>query len=79
MDVKTASLNGNLAEEVCIDQPIGFLIKGKEHILFKLKNSIYRLKQTSRNRTLNLMILSHPLDLRRNTIDRCIYLKVSGR
>lgn len=48
MDVKTASLNGNLAEEVCIDQPIGFLIKGKEHILFKLKNSIYRLKQTSR-------------------------------
>lgn len=48
MDVKTTSLNGNLAEEVYIDQPIGFLIKGKEHILVKLKNSIYRLKQTSR-------------------------------
>ena len=28
MDIKTAFLNGELDEEICIDQPIGFVTKG---------------------------------------------------
>jgi len=44
MDVKTIFLNGDLEENVYMNQPMGFLIEGKEHILCKLKKSIYGLK-----------------------------------
>ena len=44
MDVKTTFLNGDLEENVCMGQPMGFSVKGKEHIVCKLKKSIYSLK-----------------------------------
>ena len=44
MNVKTAFLNGDLEENVCMDQPMGFSFEGKEHIVCKLKKSIYSLK-----------------------------------
>ena len=45
MDVKTSFLNENLEEEVYMDQPEGFSVKRKEHMVCKLKKSVYRLKQ----------------------------------
>lgn len=44
MYVKIAFMNGNLEEEVYIDQPEGFSVEGNEHIVCKLKKLIYRLK-----------------------------------
>ena len=44
MDVKTAFFNGELDEEIYMDQPIGFVTKGQEHKVCKLKRSIYGLK-----------------------------------
>ena len=44
MDVKTTFLNGNLDKEVFIDQLEGFVVEGKEHMVCKLKKSIYGLK-----------------------------------
>ena len=48
MDVETAFLNGNLDEEIYMDQPEGYGIPGKEHLVCKLKKSLYGLKQSSR-------------------------------
>jgi len=48
MDVKTAFLNGSLDECIYMAQPEGFIESGNEHMLCKLKRSIYGLKQASR-------------------------------
>ena len=45
MDVKITFLNENLEEEVYMDQPEGLYVKRKEHLVCKLKKSVYRLKQ----------------------------------
>jgi hypothetical protein len=44
MDMKTVFLNGNLEEKVYMDQPEGFSLKEKEHMVCKLNKSIYGLK-----------------------------------
>ena len=49
MDVKIAFLNGNLDEEIYMMQPEGFIAKNQEHMVCKLKRSIYGLKQASKS------------------------------
>ena len=78
MDVKTAFLNGNLEEEVYMSQPEGFSSEGKEHMVCKLKKSIYGLKQASRQWYLKFNDTVVSFGFKENIVDRCIYLKVSG-
>jgi len=78
MDVKTAFLNGDLEEDVYMDQPVGFAEEGKEHMVCKLKRSIYGLKQASRQWYLKFNDTIVSFGFKENTVDRCIYLKVSG-
>ena len=47
MDVKTTFLNGDLEEEVYMKQSEGFFFMEGEYLVFKLKKSIYGLKQVS--------------------------------
>lgn len=44
MDVKTVFLNGDLNEEVYMQQPKGFVTSDNEHLVCKLRKSIYHLK-----------------------------------
>ena len=48
LDVKTAFLHGDLEEEIYIQQLEGFEFKRKENLVYKLKKSLYGLKQDPR-------------------------------
>lgn len=48
LHVKTAFLNGTLDEEICMEQPEGFFVKGKEDWVCLLKKSLYGLKKSPR-------------------------------
>jgi hypothetical protein len=45
LDIKSAFLNGELLEEVYVEQPPGFTIKGKEHLVYRLDKALYGLRQ----------------------------------
>jgi hypothetical protein len=45
MDVKTAFLNGEIEEEVYIEQPDGFMIHEKDSHVCRLQKAMYGLKQ----------------------------------
>jgi hypothetical protein len=47
MDVRTVFFNGELNEEIYMDQPLRFETKGQERKVCKLKRSIYGLKQVN--------------------------------
>ena len=47
IDVKTAFLYGELDEELFMEQPEGFAVKGQEHKVFRLKRALYGLKQAA--------------------------------
>ncbi|KAL8117737.1 hypothetical protein AgCh_015570 [Apium graveolens] len=46
--MKSAFLNGDLEEEIYVGQPYGFVIKGQEGKIYKLKKALYGLKQAPR-------------------------------
>lgn len=48
LNVKSAFLHGELNETVFFDQPQGYLKKGDEEKLYKLKKVLYGLKQARR-------------------------------
>ena len=78
MDVKTTFLNGNLEEEVYMKQPEAFSSSEGEHLVCKLKKSIYRLKQASRQWYLKFHEVITSFSFEENIMDQCIYQKVSG-
>lgn len=45
LDVKSAFLNGEIAEDVFVEQSEGFVIERKEHCVYKLNKALYGLKQ----------------------------------
>ncbi|KAK1630960.1 hypothetical protein QYE76_005275, partial [Lolium multiflorum] len=78
MDVKTAFLNGELEEEIYMDQPDGFVVKGEERKVCKLLKSLYGLKQAPKqwhekfDRTLTYVGFVV------NEADKCVYYRHGG-
>ena len=46
--MKTTFLHGDLEKEIYMEQPEGFEVAEKEHLVYKLNKSIYSLKQAPR-------------------------------
>ena len=47
-NIKSAFLNGELKEDVYVDQPEGYVAIGNEHKVYKLHKALYGLKQEPR-------------------------------
>ena len=77
MDVKVASLNGDLEEEVEMKQPEGFVTNGNDHMVCKLRKSIHGLKQASRQWYLKSHDVVSSFGFMENVMDQCIH-KVNG-
>jgi hypothetical protein len=45
LDVKTTFLHGDLEEEIYMQQPQGYEVKGKDNLVCGLKKSLYGLKK----------------------------------
>ena len=75
MDVKTTFLNGDLEEEIYMDQPEDFVVPGQEHKVCKLERSLYGLKQAPKqwHDKFDSLIISH--GFRINESDKCVYYK----
>ena len=48
MDAKTPFVHGDMEEEIYMNHPEGFVVKGKKELVCKLKKSLYGLKQSPR-------------------------------
>ena len=77
MDVRTAFLNGDMNEEVYIDQPEGFILPENETKVCKLIKSLYGLKQAPKqwHHKFDSCILANGFIP--NGTDKCIYSKVT--
>nr|GEU57483.1 zinc finger, CCHC-type [Tanacetum cinerariifolium] len=75
MDVKTTFLNGELDDEVYMNQPQGFIMPGNENKVCKLIKSLYGLKQAPKqwHQKFDEMVLSNGYLL--NQADKCVYSK----
>ena len=73
MDVKIAFLNGNIEKELYMMQLKGFIVKNQEHIVCKLKRSIYGLKQASRSWNIKFEQAIKLFGFEQNLDESCVY------
>ncbi|KAK8937447.1 hypothetical protein KSP39_PZI012254 [Platanthera zijinensis] len=76
MDVVSAYLNGYLEEEVYIEQPPGYVVKGQERKVCKLVKALYGLKQGARawNGRIDAFLQKH--GYQKNPHEYALYTKV---
>jgi hypothetical protein len=78
MDVKTAFLNGELDEEIYMEQPDGFVVDGQEGKVCKLLKSLYGLKQAPKqwHEKFERTLTAEGFVV--NEADKCVYYRHGG-
>lgn len=75
LDVKTAFLHGDLKEEVYVSQPQGFIVKGQENKVYRLKKALYGLRQAPRAWNVKLNHILRGLKFLRCSKEPSLYRK----
>jgi hypothetical protein len=78
MDVKIAFLNGKLEEEIYMEQLQGFMHQGGEHLVCKLHNSLYGLKQSPRAWNQKLDVFLKSIKFMKSEADPSVYVAQVG-
>jgi ATP-binding cassette subfamily B (MDR/TAP) protein 1 len=75
MDVTIIFLNEHLLEKIYMQQPKGFVVKGKENMVCKLQNSLYGLEEYFHewNHKINAYFLSQTFE--RSFVDHNVYFR----
>ena len=73
--VKTTFLHGELEEQIFMHQPEGFVIEGKEGHVYRLKKSLYGLKQSPRQWYLRFDTIMIEHGYSRSKYDSCVYYR----
>jgi transposase InsO family protein len=73
LDVVAAFLNGKIDEDLYMRQPQGHEVKGKEHLICKLKKSIYGIKQAPHTWNETLYKTLNSLGFTKGTVDTTVY------
>ena len=74
MDVVTAFLNGTLDGEIYMQQPDGYSQPGKEHLVCRLKRSLYGLKQSPRCWNTAFTDYLESISLVQSEADPCVFV-----
>jgi len=74
MDMKTTFLNGELEEEIYMEQPQGFMHQGGEHLVCKLHKSLYGLKQPPRAWNQKLDTFFKSVEFMKSEADPSVYV-----
>ncbi len=74
MDVKITFLNGELENEIYMEQLQGFVHQGGEHLVCKLHNSLYGLKQSPRAWIQKLDAFLKSIEFMKSEADPSVYV-----
>jgi len=75
MNVKTAFLHGDLEEDICMEQPESFVYNGKENHVYKLRKSLYVLKQAPMQWYLKFEFVIEIQRYKKTSSDHCVFFQ----
>ena len=75
MDVKSAYLHGELEEDIYMQQPVGYVMAGREQLVCKLRKALYGLKQAGRTWHTKIDIVLQRQRFTALDADHCIYVR----
>ncbi|RVW53095.1 Retrovirus-related Pol polyprotein from transposon TNT 1-94 [Vitis vinifera] len=77
LDIKNAFLHGDLAEEVYMEQPPGFVAQGESGLVCRLRRSLYGLKQSPRAWFSRFSSVVQEFGMLRSTADHSVFIIIT--